>query len=49
MIKYENNLLKYIVCGETRTHDLNLDSHTLYPKVKRDSDEYMIRKYTTLK
>ena len=23
---------KYIVCRETQTHDLNLDSYTLYPK-----------------
>ena len=25
-------LKKYIVCRETWTHDLNLDSYTLYPK-----------------
>ena len=30
--KNENNLLKYIVNRETRNHDLNLDSYTLYPK-----------------
>ena len=29
--KKENIFEKYIVCGETRTYDLNLDSCTLYP------------------
>ena len=33
MIKNEKIIFKkYIACRETRTHDLNLDSYTLYPK-----------------
>ena len=30
--KMKTIVLKYIVCRETRTYDLNLDSYTLYPK-----------------
>ena len=32
MIKNEKKKFKQIVCRETRTHDLNVDSYTLYPK-----------------
>ena len=32
MIKNEEKKIKHIVCHETWTHDLNVDSYTLYPK-----------------
>ena len=31
MIKNEKKI-KHIVCRETQTYDLNVDSYTLYPK-----------------
>ena len=40
---------KYIVCRETRSHDLNLAAIRSIQMAKRDSNGYRIRKYINLK
>ena len=40
---------EYILCRETRTHDLNLDSYALYPKGSVVQCWIRIGKYITLK